>query len=284
MPTKHGLTIFFVPHNRKDSVSIRLKGWHVIAVTIILGISIILFLIGVLLGGRSAKLIAENRAIKAENEMLRQQRVKILKLEKELATTSELRKWMQDIVSVKENNENPPATANTSKIGITSLLDSPFKSRLLPELDEASEAIRRRRDFVPKGLPAKGAITAHFGDMDSRFLKPHSGVDIASAEGSDVLATATGVVSGIISDPVLGNAVEIDHLNGFVTRDGHMKAIIAKHASWIERGDKIGTVGSSGRTEGAHVHYVVTKDGVPVNPEEENEKINEKGQYGKNGS
>jgi len=277
MPTKYGLTIFLVPHNRKDSVSLRLKGWQVIASAIVFGVAVILFIIGVALGGRSTKLVAENRALRADNEVLRQQRVKIVKLERELEATSKLRQWMTQMVSIGESKGGEFVVAGGESRTTASLFDAPFKSRLFPEHDEASEAIRRRRDFVPRGLPVKGALTAHFGEMDGRFLKPHSGVDVAAPRGTPVLATAAGVVAEVVSDPILGNAVEIDHLNGFVTRYAHLEAITVKRGDWIERGDKIGTVGSSGQAEGAHVHYILMNDGVPINPIESEEKADQEG-------
>jgi len=255
-------------------VNIRLKGWQVIATTIILGVALILFIIGVTLGGRSSKLIAENRAIRAENKMLRQQRVKIIKLEKEIAGTSKLRKWMEDIVGIERSDEKLPNMASAARTGLSSLIESPFHTRLFPELETSAAAALRRRDFVPRGLPVEGALTARFGEMDSRYLKPHSGVDIAAPKGSIVAATATGIVAAAINDPLMGNEVVIDHLNGYKTQYGHLEAITVKKGDWIERGERIGTVGSTGHAEGAHVHYTLESSGIAIDPlaEPENKK------------
>ncbi|MCD6501160.1 M23 family metallopeptidase, partial [bacterium] len=261
MPIKHGLTILLVPHNRKKSMSIRLEGWKVVAVAVILFLGIILFVVGIVLGGRSAKLIAENRALHAENRMLRQERVKIIKLEKELASTSALREWMTKAVGGEAKKGSAPAFASTGSAGLTAILDNPLKTSLFPELETAAAEARRRRDFVPRGLPVEGAITARFGEMSGRYLKPHSGVDIAAPKGSIVAATAAGVVAAVTSDTQLGNTVEIDHLNGYVTRFGHLEAISVKKGDWVERGDRIGIIGSTGHAEGIHVHYAVELNG-----------------------
>ncbi|HHS49668.1 MAG TPA: M23 family metallopeptidase [candidate division Zixibacteria bacterium] len=276
MPTKHGITIFFVPHNRKDPLSVRLKGWQVLAAGIIFGIALVLFVLGVVFGGRSTRIMAENRAIRAENERLREQRLKIIQLERELAGTSELRRWMLEMVGADELAQIPVMTAGVTEPRLTAFFDRPFRSRLFPEMEEAAEATRRRRDFVPRGLPVKGTITARFGEMDHRFLKPHSGVDIAAPRGTPVLSTATGIIAEVISDPVLGNAVEIDHLSGFTTRYAHLELISVKRGDWVERGAKIGTVGSTGRAEGAHVHYTLLESGTPINPINDN-KIAQEG-------
>jgi murein DD-endopeptidase MepM/ murein hydrolase activator NlpD len=52
-----------------------------------------------------------------------------------------------------------------------------------------------------------------------------------------------------------------------VTRYGHLDKIIAKRGTRVKRGDKIATMGNTGRSTGPHVHYEIHMNGIPVNPE-----------------
>ena len=62
----------------------------------------------------------------------------------------------------------------------------------------------------------------------------------------------------------LGNTVRIDHGNGFETVYAHLKECLVKKGEEVERFDKIGTLGRSGRTTGAHIHYEVHLNGKVV--------------------
>ena len=53
-----------------------------------------------------------------------------------------------------------------------------------------------------------------------------------------------------------------------VTRYGHLDKIIAKRGKHVKRGDKIATMGNTGRSTGPHVHYEIHMNGIPVNPEQ----------------
>jgi len=267
MPTKRGITIFFVPHNRKKSLSMHLEGWQVSIGLIATGVAILLFVIGVVGGGRAVKLIAENRSLQAQNEILRQERVKIAQLESELEKTSQLRKWMESMVIGESAKEEITAqTASMASPGFLSLLNRPFETKLIPELERETEIRLRRMDFIPRGLPVVGAVTAEFGDMGGRFLAPHSGVDIAAPTGSIVKATAAGIVAQVENDPQLGLVVIIDHLNGFCSKFGHLSNSVVVSGDWVERNDRIGIVGESGHARGPHVHYELSRDGELVNP------------------
>ena len=64
----------------------------------------------------------------------------------------------------------------------------------------------------------------------------------------------------------LGRVIEIDHGMGIRTRYGHLKKMLVKRGQSVAFRDKIGLVGSSGRSTGPHVHYEILVDGKPVDP------------------
>lgn len=136
------------------------------------------------------------------------------------------------------------------------------------------EALIEQRIYAnyqtPKGRPAKkGWISSYFGMRKDPFtgkMSRHRGIDVAAKEGSDLVATASGVVTWVGERSGYGLMVEIDHGKGLQTRYGHCKSISVKLGQKINQGEVIGEIGSTGRSTGPHVHYEVLKNGVKVNP------------------
>ena len=94
----------------------------------------------------------------------------------------------------------------------------------------------------------------------------HPGVDMPGATGTDVYATADGVVSYAKWMNGYGNLVELDHGKGVSTRYGHLSKIIVSNGEHVHRGELIALMGSTGRSTGSHLHYEVRIDGRAVNP------------------
>lgn len=107
-------------------------------------------------------------------------------------------------------------------------------------------------------------MTAEFGVP--RGGSHHQGIDLAALAGTPVWATADGTVVAAGKDGSYGKTVLIDHGGGFRTRYAHLKKIEVKKGKRVERGDTIGRVGKSGNASGAHLHYEVLRNGVPVDP------------------
>lgn len=94
----------------------------------------------------------------------------------------------------------------------------------------------------------------------------HNGVDFAGKKGSDVVSVAAGVVLYAAPRFGYGNMVEVYHGGGYSTRYGHHEKILVKPGDIVKRGAVIGTMGSSGRSTGPHVHFEVFKNGRVVDP------------------
>jgi len=265
MPIKHGLTVFFVPHNRKGTFSIKLSKWQVIIGGIVLGMAFVLIILGIFFGGKSTRLIAENRTLKLENQRLKNQRVKIAHLEREITRTGRMREWMEEMIGITGKTDSPNlAGASTGEF--PKIIEIPFRPKLVPEFDDAAKDYLLRLEFIPRGLPVDGALTAGFGEMSGKFLSPHTGVDIAAPNGTVVKATASGLIVSIDNDPQLGQVITIDHLNRYKTRYGHLNTVNRSEDDRVNRGDVIGTVGETGHVTGPHVHYELTLDGEPIDP------------------
>ena len=117
----------------------------------------------------------------------------------------------------------------------------------------------------------KAKITGNFGEKRS-YYKPghfHEGDDIALAMNSPINARLAGTVIGIKSDPNgYGNYVDIDHGNGIVTRYAHANSFNVKPGQKVKEGEKIGLVGSTGRSSGPHLHTELIVNGKKQNPKE----------------
>lgn len=94
----------------------------------------------------------------------------------------------------------------------------------------------------------------------------HQGVDIAGKRGSPILAPAKGQVCKASYQANLGNLIEIDHGNGYVSRYGHLDSFAVKEGDWVLQGQQIARLGSTGRASGPHLHYELRHGGKLVNP------------------
>ena len=95
----------------------------------------------------------------------------------------------------------------------------------------------------------------------------HNGMDFGAASGTPIYVTAPGKVVFAGRRGHYGRIVEVDHGHGIRTRYAHMRKILVKAGDLVQNSDKIGLVGSSGRSTGPHVHYEVLFNGVPQDPE-----------------
>jgi murein DD-endopeptidase MepM/ murein hydrolase activator NlpD len=122
---------------------------------------------------------------------------------------------------------------------------------------------------APNLWPVEGIITGSFGERIDPFNGEgafHTGVDISTAYGTEVLAPADGVVTYADEMSGYGRLIELDHGRGISTRFGHLSAYAVSVGQHVKRGEVIGYVGQSGRATGPHLHYEVRINNVPVNP------------------
>lgn len=94
----------------------------------------------------------------------------------------------------------------------------------------------------------------------------HPGVDLVGPPGAKIFATSAGRVIAAGHRPAYGNAVDIDHGFGIVTRYAHMSKIVVKEGDIVRKGQQVGVQGSTGRSTGPHLHYEVRINDQPVNP------------------
>lgn len=144
------------------------------------------------------------------------------------------------------------------------------RARQLEVLERLVMNKELKEQISPAGRPiSKGWISSYFGKRTDPFngrREMHRGMDFAGKKGSDIAATAAGVVTWAGKRYGYGNLVEVNHGNGYATRYGHCQKVLVKVGDKVERGQKIALMGSTGRSTGPHVHYEVLKNGRQINP------------------
>ncbi|SDB49509.1 Peptidase family M23 [Flavobacteriaceae bacterium MAR_2010_188] len=104
-------------------------------------------------------------------------------------------------------------------------------------------------------------------DPFTKVRKFHFGMDFTAARGTPVYAAGDGVITRADNKATgYGNHIRIDHGYGYVSLYGHLYKYNVKENQKVKRGDLIGFVGSTGRSEAPHLHYEIFKDGERINP------------------
>lgn len=152
---------------------------------------------------------------------------------------------------------------------------SSLRSRLFliePSLqDAATRAADQQAQFmvIPKLWPCNGIFTSPFGWRRSPITgrrKFHAGIDIAAPHGTPIHAPSKGVVVTKERRTGYGRTLEIDHGHGVVSRYAHNQSILVKLGDYVEVGQLVSTVGSTGQVTGPHLHFEVLINGIPVDP------------------
>jgi len=144
------------------------------------------------------------------------------------------------------------------------------RERQMRVLEDLLLASRLEREVKPSGWPIDtGYITSGYGSRTDPFTglrTTHPGIDFAAAEGSQVHAVASGIVTEAAMANGYGELIEINHGNGYRTRYGHNSKLLVKIGDRVLKGQPIALIGSTGRSTGPHVHFELVMNGSAVNP------------------
>jgi murein DD-endopeptidase MepM/ murein hydrolase activator NlpD len=127
-----------------------------------------------------------------------------------------------------------------------------------------------KKKLIPTMMPVNAPYNASaFGRRVDPFTGQwamHEGIDFLADRGSPIVAAADGIVVFAGMHPQYGYVVDIDHGNDLVTRYAHQQKLFVKEGEVVQRGRKLGEVGSTGRSTGPHLHFEVRYHGAPQNP------------------
>lgn len=115
--------------------------------------------------------------------------------------------------------------------------------------------------------PVSGVISSRFGVRSSIRSSAHTGLDIATSKGTPIAAAASGTVTFAGWKGAYGNLIVITHTDGVQTYYGHCSALYVSAGTYVDQGEIIGAVGSTGNSTGPHLHLEVRVDGIAYNPQ-----------------
>lgn len=144
----------------------------------------------------------------------------------------------------------------------------PQQAEELELLIEDAEAYREEAEATPDFRPVAGRVTSPFGRRRSPFSRRvnyHTGVDFGAPYGTPVHAAAAGTVIQAGYHRGYGKLIIIEH-GTYTTYYAHLRKYHVKKGDTVEKGQKIGEVGSTGYSTGPHLHFEIHKDGIPINP------------------
>lgn len=139
-----------------------------------------------------------------------------------------------------------------------------------PRLSGNSAEARRRADKSRKekrGLefawPVRGKLSSKFG---RRWGRNHEGIDISAPTGTAIFAAEAGRVTFAGRKGGYGKAVIVKHAGRYKTLYAHASKLVVRTGQFVERGQKIAEVGSTGRSTAPHLHFEVVRGGTKQNP------------------
>ncbi len=156
-------------------------------------------------------------------------------------------------------------------VGVTPDADSSFvervddaKTRQQQKIDEA-KVTALQKSFLASGIPNGKflnyrRISSKFGYRIHPVTKKrdfHSGLDLPAKYGTPIYAPADGVVEYAKKKGAYGNFLLIAHNYGFKTAYGHLSRYAVKYGDYVQKGDVVGYIGSTGRSTGPHLHFEI---------------------------
>lgn len=117
--------------------------------------------------------------------------------------------------------------------------------------------------------PATGRLAGRFGlrrFFNGEARAPHSGLDVAAPRGAPVRTASGGKVLAVADYFFNGQTVFVDHGQGLISLYCHLDSISVRPGQWLEKGAPVGTVGSTGRSTGPHLHWTLVLNGTNVDP------------------
>lgn len=256
------VTILLVPHSRTKPVSIRLP-------ILAIASSVCLFLLGASVVVAMSVRAVEHQRMKERLSYLSSQ---FLEMKDTMQSLREAEKDFRKLFDVKSKaavleSADPADTGSFDMEVLREQIEASLRS-----VTDIRKYIAEQKDLylaTPVGWPVSGSLSSPYGNRrhpvheETRF---HTGVDISVPSGSEVKATADGIVSFAGWAENSGIVVVVEHGRGFRTAYAHNRKTLVKVGQRVVRGDPVALSGSTGMSTGPHVHYEIWKNGRHTNP------------------
>lgn len=256
------VTILLVPHGGTRSVSIRVP-------VVAAAASVCLFLIGTAFVGSVSVRAVEYRRMQERLSLVSAQ---FLEMKGTILSLKQAEKDFRKLFSLKSKS----AVLESADPGDTGSLDMEV---LREQIEAAMQSVSEIRRYIaeqkdihlatPFGWPVAGTISSPYGYRNHPVReerKFHTGIDISVPSGSEVKATADGIVSFAGWTENSGIVVVAEHGHGFSTAYAHNRKALVQVGQRVARGDVIAMSGSTGVSTGPHVHYEIWRNGRHMDP------------------
>ena len=173
-------------------------------------------------------------------------------------------------INPKDFGESRITIENNSMVNLSKEdSDRAFREskKIQKALNTFSKILKPDLNFIN---PVEGVISSRYGKkrfINNQPRSPHLSLDIAAAEGTKIISPSKGKVILVGDFFYAGNYIIIDHGFGLISSYSHLSSVQVSENQLIEKGQKIGEVGSTGRVTGPHLHWTVYLNKVRVNPE-----------------
>ncbi|OQY26800.1 MAG: hypothetical protein B6244_12495 [Candidatus Cloacimonetes bacterium 4572_55] len=269
---KKKLAFIIIPHGQ-ESVNFSIS-YKILWVLGGFGFAVFIVVISSFISlGYLTQQIHEVGALKRENQNLRLEREKVAVFADELKQSQFKLNQIKTLMGVDTSNVvnqdldmgDGVFSVSGNRRGMQERLNNlgvQFDNQELANLYPQAQNARRS---VPSIWPTRGIVSQGF-KWGEGYMKKHPGIDIATMEGTSVVATADGQIIMADWDNALGYTVMIDHKNGYITVYGHNSRLLLSNGLSVKRGETIALSGNSGRSSAPHLHYEVRKKGEPIDP------------------
>ena len=188
---------------------------------------------------------------------------------------------MEDLMAEKSNeltkvqadiqNQEAAIKQYEAEIAAENATIAALEKAVAAERAALAEANRRKYDggMFTNPCPGYTRISDNYGmrmHPTLKVQKMHNGVDFAAPSGTTIVAAYSGKVVAASYEASMGNYVMIDHGSGLYTIYMHCSSLSVSNGAEVSKGQKIASVGTTGRSTGPHLHFGVRKDGAYVSP------------------
>jgi murein DD-endopeptidase MepM/ murein hydrolase activator NlpD len=299
----HSFTFLIVPPRGIKTKTVKVPGWLLIISCLLLIILISVTISGAFWLQKMRSERAELHHLRQVNESQQQELLAIKKealdaqsyLEEVKGLDSQIRE-MTGLNGNRGENSSRSGSRDSARRMRLDLLGSLFKEHQQEDLEpdavaaevvaarkEAAEVLQNMEQLeqdleshfkylaaLPDHWPVQGEITSNFGSRQSPFgggrTEFHDGLDLAANYGDPVTAAGSGVVVFVGYRPGYGRTVIISHGYGYRSSYCHLSGYLVKDGDSVKKGQRIALIGNSGRSTGPHLHFMVEKDGVLIDP------------------
>lgn len=257
------LTFQIIPDGAAPSFSVRLPVWLIKSIIVLfaLGIFFSIFVFFSLSKLNTKALLSDYYY--HQNQQLLTEQKKLDTLQTQLLHISEKSKRVEEILQAYfPSNADKPSLEPPSEID-KMMITSEQLSDYVKEVDSLQKiaAITKKLDpeYIPNIWPARGMLTRTYSEE-------HKAIDIAGNVNQIVVATAKGIIFRAGWETELGNQIVIRHGGKYTTVYGHLNRMYVDVGDFVEKGTAIGSVGSTGKSIGTHLHYEIYRNDISLDP------------------